>query len=90
VAPGMMLNDKSLAYVKLSYEAGKLNFNYPKSSDSYSISGFGYGVGLRTEINKTTFLETEIKQINYKKFTDARDEYTPSATVGSVGLVFKF
>jgi len=90
VAPGMMLNDYSLAYVKLSYEAGKLNNKGTKSSDSYSISGFGYGVGLRTEINKTTFLETEIKQVNYKKFTDDGDNATPSATVGSVGVVFKF
>jgi hypothetical protein len=90
VAPGLMLNDKSLAYVKLSYEAGNLNNKGTKSSESYSISGFGYGVGLRTEINKTTFLETEIKQVNYKKFTNEGTDITPSATVGSVGVVFKF
>jgi outer membrane immunogenic protein len=90
VAPGMMLNDKSLAYVKLSYEAGKFNTKGSTSSQNYSISGFGYGVGLRTEFNKSTFLETELKQVNYKKITDDGDDATPSATVGSVGLVFKF
>ncbi len=90
VAPGMMLNDKSLAYVKLSYEAGKFNVKSSNSSENHSISGFGYGVGLRTEINKTTFLETEIKHVNYKKFTEDSDNITPSATVGSVGVVFKF
>jgi len=90
VAPGMKLNDTSLVYVKLAYEAGKFQIN-STTSINQSISGLGYGVGLRTEINKTTFLETEIKQVNYKKFTylNALD-MTPSATVGSVGVVFKF
>ena len=83
----MKLNDTSLVYVKLAYEAGKFKFD----TINQSISGLGYGIGLRTEINKTTFLETEIKQVNYKKFTylNALD-MTPSATVGSVGVVFKF
>jgi opacity protein-like surface antigen len=89
-APGMLLNDKTLAYVKLSYEAGKINSDFTGLKLDQSVSGFGYGVGLRTEINKTTFLETEIKQVNFKKFTSGGSDVTPSATVGSVGLVFKF
>jgi len=93
-APGMMLNDKTLAYVKLSYEAGKFDLSSSNLKINKSVSGFGFGVGLRTEINKTTFLETEIKQVNYSKFnykkgSDSYD-FTPSATVGSVGVVFKF
>ncbi len=90
VAPGMKLNDSSLAYVKLSYEAGKFIAKSTTSSSEESISGFGYGVGLRTEINKTTFLETEVKQVNYKKFTNDGSDITNSSTVGSIGLVFKF
>ena len=89
-APGMLLNDKTLAYVKLSYEAGKFNSGASGIKVDQSVSGFGYGVGLRTEINKTTFLETEIKQVNYKKFTKSSLDITTSATVGSVGVVFKF
>jgi len=85
-APGMLLNDKTLAYVKLSYEAGKFNSSITGLNFDQSVSGFGYGVGLRTEINKTTFLESEIKQVNYKNAVD----FTNSATVGSVGVVFKF
>ncbi len=93
-APGMMLNDTTLAYVKLSYEAGKFDLYSSDLKVNKSVSGFGYGAGLRTEINKTTFLETEIKQVsysklNYKKGSDSYD-FTPSATVGSVGVVFKF
>jgi opacity protein-like surface antigen len=93
-APGILLNDKTLAYVKLSYEAGKLIGGSSGDSDEESISGYGYGAGLRTEINKTTFLQTEIKQVNYKKFNYKQGsnsyDFTPSATVGSVGVVFKF
>ena len=93
-APGMLLNDKTLAYVKLSYEAGKFNSGVSSIKLDQSVSGFGYGAGLRTEINKTTFLETEIKQVNYSKSTKNVDgtnyDFTPSATVGSVGVVFKF
>ena len=93
-APGMLLNDKTLAYVKLSYEAGKFNSSITDLKFDQSVSGFGYGVGLRTEINKTTFLETEIKQVNYSKFTkkigSTSYDFTTSATVGSVGVVFKF
>jgi opacity protein-like surface antigen len=90
LAPGMKLNDSSLAYAKLSYEAGKFSVKSPIYSEEESISGFGYGVGLRTEINKNTFLETEIKQVNYKKFTKNNSDITNSSTVGSVGVVFKF
>ncbi len=93
-APGMMLNDKTLAYVKLSYEAGKFDSSSSDLKFNKSVSGFGYGAGLRTEINKTTFLETEIKQVNYSKFNYKKGsnsyDFTPSATVGSVGVVFKF
>ena len=93
-APGMLLNDKTLAYVKLSYEAGKIDSKLTGAVFNQSVSGFGFGAGLRTEINKTTFLETEIKQVNYSKFTKkvngTNADFTPSATVGSVGLVFKF
>lgn len=89
-APGMLLNDKTLAYVKLSYEAGKLNSEVTDTKFDESISGFGYGIGLRTQLNNTTFLETEIKQINYKKFTNQNYEFTPVVTSGSVGVVFKF
>jgi hypothetical protein len=84
----MLLNDKTLAYLKISYEAGKLGGS--SGSDEESISGVGYGVGLRTEINKTTFLQTEIKQVNYNKVTSGGANYTSSATVGSAGVVFKF
>ena len=89
VAPGMKLNDSSLAYVKIAYEVGKVKSSGDTNIDQ-SITGFGYGVGLRTEINKTTFLETEIKQVNYKKFTKDGSDITNSSTVGSVGVVFKF
>ena len=90
----MLLNDKTLAYVKLSYEAGKFDSPITGAAFNQSVSGFGYGVGLRTEINKTTFLETEVKQVNYSKFTknlsSTNVDFTTSVTVGSVGVVFKF
>jgi opacity protein-like surface antigen len=91
VAPGLKLNDSSLAYVKLSYEAGKFKSNGDSTNINQSIKGFGYGIGLRTEINKTTFLETEIKQVNYNKFSYEKSaDLTNSSTTGSVGVVFKF
>jgi hypothetical protein len=91
VAPGLKLNDSSLAYVKLYYEAGKLKSNCDSTNTNQSIKGFGYGIGLRTEINKTTFLETEIKQVNYNKFSyEKLADLTNSSTTGSVGVVFKF
>ena len=91
LAPGMMLNDKSLAYVKLAYESGNLKYSDGSENIEQSITGFGYGIGLRTEVNKTTFLETEIKQVNYSKFSyRSAGDLTNSSTIGGVGLVFKF
>ena len=91
VTPGMKLNDSSLAYIKLSYEAGKYNYVEGATTINQSITGLGYGIGLRTEINKNTFLETEIKQVSYNKFTYKNViDITNAATVGSVGVVFKF
>lgn len=90
VAPGMLISDKTLAYFKLSYEAGTLTSS-SQSAKNYDASGFGYGFGIRTQINKTTFLETEVKQVNYNTVTDEKNtELTLKSTVGSVGVVFKF
>ena len=90
VAPGMLLSDKTLAYFKLSYEAGKFSSSH-QSATNYDASGVGYGFGVRTQINKTTFLETEVKQVNYNTVIDeSKNEISLKSTVGSVGVVFKF
>jgi opacity protein-like surface antigen len=93
VEPGFLISDKTLFYGKLSYESTKAILT-PSEGDSVSksITGMGYGAGIRTMLNKNTFLQVELKQINYgaAKFAADQTEFKSSATLGSVGIGFKF
>jgi len=92
VEPGFLISDKTMFYGKLSYESTKVVRTADGESVSKSITGMGYGAGIRTMINKNTFLQVEVKQINYgaAKFAGDDADFKSTATVGTVGIGFKF
>lgn len=66
VGYGLLVKDDTLAFAKLSYEATK----YSEDNNSINLTGFGLGAGARYLINKTTYLQGELK---YTKYTNSKD-----------------
>lgn len=91
VAPGTMLTDKTLAYFKLGFENGKAVAS-STTETSKNITGTSWGVGMKTLFNKNTFLQVEVKQINFGTARMDGDtiDFTARGTSGSVGVGFMF
>lgn len=51
----------------------------------------GFGFGIRNMLSKTTFLQVEVSQVDYKNvtFVDGAS-VKPNATVGTIGFGMKF
>jgi len=87
VAPGILVNSKSLAYLKASYEHFYLNGSIDSiGSEERLIRGVGVGVGLRTEISKNLLLNIEVSKIYYTNDFTLLNISTGS-TYGSVGML---
>lgn len=92
VEPGLLLSDKTLAYGKISYNKAKAVAEDASGDGSRSISGVGYGFGVRTMIDKNLSLHAEVKRVNYgsESTSDGSATIKTTATVGSIGIGYKF
>ncbi len=89
LAPGVEVVKDVLLYGKLAYHDMKVKASGDITGNQ-SFNGVGYGIGSRVNLNKTTFMTVEFQQINFGKETTAVGTWEPKATVGSVGIGFKF
>ena len=91
VEPGYAVSNTTLVYAKLAYLGmkgeGSLNGVAGTSED---FNGTGYGVGIRTKLNKNLFLQAEFTQSNYEEITKSGVAIKPSATTGTVGIGYQF
>lgn len=91
VEPGYVLNDSWLAYAKLGYYGVR---NGEESVDGVTASktfgGLGYGVGMRTMLDKKLYLQIEFTQADYNRKTPDFGAYRSMTSTGSIGLGFKF
>jgi hypothetical protein len=94
IEPGTLLSDNTLFYGKISIEKGKFAVSSPiaANSASKSISGTGYGVGMRHMLDKTKFLQVELMKVGYKSFRLPGDttDIKSSTTLGTIGIGMKF
>lgn len=90
VEPGFLLTDKTLAYGKLAYEAGKGTLSAGEESRSKNLSGTGYGAGIRTMLDAKSFLQIEFMQVDYKNVNGEMGSLKPKATIGTIGYGMKF
>lgn len=91
VEPGYAVSDSWLAYAKLGYFGVR---NGEESVDgvthSKTFGGLGYGLGIRTMLDKNLYLQFEFIQADYNRKTIDFGTYRPMTSTGSVGLGFKF
>lgn len=90
VEPGLLVSDKTLAYGKLSYDSAKAVVTEERE-ESKSIKGTGFGFGIRTMIDKTSFVQVEVKQIGFRSI-DVLDGTSAKAkaSIGTIGFGMKF
>jgi len=93
--PGSLLSDNTLLYGKISVEKGKFAVTSTPASNSFSksISGTGYGAGLRHMLDKSKFVQVEFMKVGYKTITPPKDLTTKlesSTTLGTIGIGMKF
>ena len=90
--PGYLVSEKTLAYGKVSYESAKGTEDQTgQASISKDLHGMGYGFGIRTMLDKNLSLQAEIKSVKYgSESSSATSQFKTSATVGTIGLGYKF
>jgi opacity protein-like surface antigen len=89
--PGFAVSDSTLIFGKLSFLNTDVTGTVGNVSESKSITGTGYGFGLRNLINKNVFFQLGY-DVNKYQDVDLGSGNTakPSSTVLSGGLGYKF
>ncbi len=90
--PGYLVSDKTLAYLKISYNTGTAKGDSGAQSITKDITGAGLGFGIRADLGKNLFLQVEGTQIQFDsaQFPGDTTNFKSSATVGTVGIGYKF
>ncbi|QWE20908.1 outer membrane protein [Polynucleobacter sp. AP-Kolm-20A-A1] len=92
--PGYVFNNTTMLYAILGYNSMTGSLNVNGASASTTFNGFGAGVGLQTLLSKNIYVQVEAQQLTYSGVTKSiggeNVTFTPSATVGTLGLGYKF
>jgi hypothetical protein len=90
--PGFLAGTSTLVYGKLSYERAKGVSSFTGEPDeSKNMKGTGYGFGVRTMLDKSSFIQVEVRQIAYKSIDLGEGaSIKAKGTIGSVGFGLKF
>jgi len=89
--PGVKISKDTLIYGKIAFESINFYINNNANFDEIEVNGMGYGLGLKSALNKNLFMQFEIKKTIYDKQTFSNNlRYEPSNLTGSLGMGFKF
>jgi len=88
------VNENTAFYGKLAYIATKSELVVAGLKGSADLTGTGYGVGIRTLLDKNIYLQVEFMDNKFKSKTITIDanpvNIEPAGTVGTVGIGYKF
>jgi len=88
--PAALIGDTTLAYGKISYEYAKVAISSNSGEQSDSMRGIGLGLGIRTMLNKKSFVQAEMTQTSYREVPYNDTSMRSHITAGTVGLGIKF
>ena len=88
--PGYVVNNTTQLYAILGYNSMTGKASAQGYSANQTFNGFGAGLGIQVLLNKNIYVQAEAQQITYSGVTKSGVTFTPSATVGTVGLGYKF
>jgi outer membrane immunogenic protein len=93
--PGFVVTPSTMIYATVGYNqmTGKVTGN-SITTESQNFTGIGYGLGAAMLVDKNVFIKVEFQQINYgsqsKTIGGEAISYKPNATVGTIGVGYKF
>ena len=93
--PGFVVTPSTMIYATVGYNqmTGKVTGNNV-TTESQNFTGIGYGLGASMLVDKNVFIKVEFQQINYgsqnKTIAGEPISYKPNATVGTIGVGYKF
>lgn len=97
VQPQYLLNNTTAVFGKLGYHKikGTISGTYAANFTSENFTGIGYGVGIKTFIDKNLFIQVEGQIVDFKKksFDYGGGEvisYKPKSSAGIITLGYKF
>ena len=87
--PGVLVADKTILFGKVGYASVKGDTE-GVSSIATNFTGYTYGVGLRSMIDKNLYVEVEALQFSFSSKVISGVTYEPSGTQANIGLGYKF
>jgi opacity protein-like surface antigen len=103
IAPSYQLSNNSLVYLKASYHKSEIHASVSyenenaqgigKTSYTEDIDGYGFSIGLRSELAKNIFSDIEIEHIDYGSSNLDNSSYINwdnQSTVANFNLFYKF
>jgi opacity protein-like surface antigen len=99
VQPTYLLNDSTGLFAKLSYNhvksTGTITVNNDSVNNSKNLEGWGYGIGVKTFLDKNLYVQVEGGYVEYEKHTVNFDElvsssHKPKVLSALVSIGYKF
>jgi opacity protein-like surface antigen len=101
VLPGLKLNDSSLGYVRLGYEAANIRGRSAVTSTTVAAgaitnygsrsswqSGFDYGIGLETAVYPDVSVRGEFDHTSYSSITSGNTKFSPTDNQYTFGVSY--
>ncbi len=88
VEPGVVVGEDTLIYAKAGYAGMKGTID--EFATEHSLSGYMYGLGIRTMVDANVYMEVEALQYVFNSKTINSAIYDIKATQANVGLGYKF
>ena len=87
--PGYVMGNTML-YGLLGFHSLKAEASASGQSVSTRFNGYGAGAGVAVMIDKNLFVKAEVQQISYSSKTEDSIDIRPRATVGTIGIGYRF
>jgi opacity protein-like surface antigen len=88
--PGYVFNNATQVYAIVGYNSMTGKISDGGFSATQTFNGFGAGAGVQFLLNKNIYIQAEAQQITYESQSRSGVSFKPSATVGTIGMGYKF
>ena len=85
-----IVNGNTAFYGKLAYIGAKGAVKGTSTTYTSDFSGIGYGVGIRTLMDKNMYVQVEFMNLNFNIETVNSTTVEPDGTTGTVGIGYRF
>lgn len=88
--PGYVMGSSTMLYALVGYNRMQGTFNEGGTTGYSNLNGIGYGIGLQALLDKHFYVKLEGQQVKYTSSSVSGITYTPSTTIATLGVGYKF